>query len=1205
MAAPTRETFTLPALHAQRTRLCVREDAGTALLVAELARRERRPLCVLAPDSEQAMQLERELRFFLADALPVRHFPDWEILPWDSLSPQPDIVSERLATLAGLPADRRGVLVLPVRTALQRLPPPAFIDGRVFVLEKGARFDPVAERARLARAGYRHVDTVLAAGEYAIRGAVVDIFPMGERAPCRIELFDDEIESLHVFDPDTQRRGESLAALRVLPGREYPLDEAGIAGFRERWHRAFDVDVRRCPVYQDVSAGQAPAGVEFYLPLFFDELATIFDYVPEDAICVTLPGSDAAAQAAAAEVRHRHEERRHDVERPVLPAASLYLAPDALDAAMNRHARVLLLRDAAQPAPLDERAVPDIAFNARTHAPAARLLAWLDEAQPLRVLFTAESAGRREVFAELLRHAGIQATTLPSWAAFADGDARYAITEAPLAGALWLPARGMAIVPEQAASGSRPLADRRRPRVVDPELVIRNLTELHDGAPVVHLEHGIGRYRGLTHLTVDAQTLEFLVLEYQDAARLYVPVSSLHLVSRYSGADAEHAPLHRLGSDQWDKAKRRAAERVRDVAAELLDIYARRAARPGQPCRPPDADYTAFAEQFAFEETPDQAAAIDAVIADLVSERPMDRLVCGDVGFGKTEVAMRAAFVAVHSGRQVAVLVPTTLLAQQHYETFCDRFVDWPVRIEAVSRLRTDAEVAAARERIAAGGVDIVVGTQVLLARDWRFRDLGLVVIDEEHRFGVRDKDRLKALRAEVDVLALTATPIPRTLNMAMSGIRDMSVIATPPARRLAVKTFIREHDVNLVREAIERELARGGQVFYLYNEVRTIAAQAERLQALLPGARIAIAHGQMAKRDLDHVMADFQRRHANVLLCTTIVESGIDIPNANTIVIDRADKLGLAQLHQLRGRVGRSPRQAYAYLLTPHPKAMTAQARKRLEALEAAGELGVGFSLATHDLEIRGAGELLGDEQSGQMEGIGFSLYMDLLSRAVAALKAGREPDLLAPLDTGIDVNLHAAALIPDTWIPDVHTRLILYKRIASAADATALDDLRAELRDRFGELPVETLNLFRVTQIRLRAASLGITRIDVGGAGGFVDFAASTPVTPLSLLGLIRAQPGRLRLDAGGSRLRLLGEVADFAERAARIEATLAALAGSVTEAARGAIPALQAALPPAGAPAAATRAPSRQAAGSPAAPPGPGSRPGPAEHRNGRRR
>ena len=1124
-------------------------------MAARLAAATEHLVVFVATDTEAAFHAVSEIRFYASGGVPVRTFPDWETLPYDHFSAHQDIVSERLETLYELPGTRRGVLVVPVTTLLQRLAPPSFVQSQSLAVAVGETFDIATERQRLAGAGYRAVDTVTERGEFAVRGSLVDIFPMGGTNPVRIDLFDDEIDSLRLFDADSQRTVSEADSVRILPAREMPIDAAGIARFRDAWHRTFDADVRRCHVYQDVSSGLAPQGIEYYLPLFHEETATLFDYL-QDSVFVLDADVDAAAKHHLAEVAARFESLRHDVERPILPPDALYLRARDLDARIKRHGRVRIDPSAARRrhrVQFAGRPLPELAANHRARDPAARLRSFVGNSEA-RILLTGETPGRKVHLEEFLGRARIPTIEAGGFAPFVESDIKLGIAIAPIERGFWLP--DLAVVTETEIFGHRTdkaVAERTRRRGIDPDLVVKNLIELNVGSPVVHIDHGVGRYRGLETLTIDGHAMEFLTLEYAEEAKLYVPVTALHLVSRYAGADEEHAPLHRLGSDQWTKAKRKAAERARDAAAALLDIYARREASMSFAFAKPDDDYRRFVEQFPYPATPDQDAAIDTVIGDLTGAKATDRLICGDVGFGKTEVAMRAAYLAVASGRQVAVLAPTTLLAQQHFETFGDRFADWPVSIEVVSRLRADGEVNAVAHRIAAGTVDIVIGTHRLLGKAFAFKDLGLVVIDEEHRFGVRQKEQLKNLRAEVDVLALTATPIPRTLNLSLSGIRDLSIIATPPARRLSIKTFVMQKRRAVIAEAIARELARGGQVFYVHNEVRTIERAADEVAELAPQARIGIGHGQMAKRKLGDVMADFYHRRINVLVCTTIIENGIDIPNANTMVIERADKFGLAQLHQLRGRVGRSHRQAYAYLMTPHPKAMTADAAKRLDAVQAAGELGIGFTLATHDLEIRGAGELLGDEQSGQIANIGFSLYMEMLERAVAAIKAGKTPNLDAPLPTSHDVNLHVPALIPDDYLPDVHARLIMYKRIANATVEAELDELKIEMIDRFGMLPDPVRNLFRSTAIKLDASQLGIDRIDVGPAGGRIEFAAETLVDPVTIVRLVQREPDTFRYRDGdgraGNRLLVRRGTAHADSRFQFVEALVEELQGDAT--------------------------------------------------------
>ncbi|WP_434456396.1 transcription-repair coupling factor [Stutzerimonas urumqiensis] len=1092
--------------------------SSLSLVVAEAARSADRFTLLLTPDSQSAERLQQELAFFAPD-LPVLHFPDWETLPYDIFSPHQDIISQRIATLYQLPELRHGVLVVPVSTALHRLAPTRFMLGSSLVLDAGQTLDVEQMRLRLEAAGYRCVETVYEHGEFAVRGALVDLFPMGSSTPYRIDLFDDEIETLRTFDPDTQRSIDKVESIRLLPAREFPLRKEAVTGFRARFRERFDVDFRRCPVYQDLSTGITPAGIEYYLPLFFEETSTLFDYLPAGSQVFSLPGIEQAAEQFWNDVRTRYEDRRYDPERPLLPPAELFLPVEDCFARLKALPRVVVSQQDVEPGVGRERfnagTLPELAAEPKASEPLGRLRRFIEEF-PGRVLFAAETAGRREVLLELLARIKLRPQEVDGWQGFLDSAERLTITIAPLDEGLLTDEPALALIPETLLFGQRVMQRRRREQGRETgDNVIKNLTELREGAPVVHIDHGVGRYQGLVNLEVEGQPAEFLKLEYADEATLYVPVANLHLIARYTGSDDALAPLHRLGSEQWQKAKRKAAEQVRDVAAELLDIYARRAARKGYAFKDPQLDYETFSAGFPFEETPDQQSAIDAVRADMLAAKPMDRLVCGDVGFGKTEVAMRAAFIAVHSGKQVAVLVPTTLLAQQHYNSFRDRFADWPVKVEVMSRFKSAKEVDAAVAQLAEGQVDIVIGTHKLLQDDVKFKSLGLVIIDEEHRFGVRQKEQLKALRSEVDILTLTATPIPRTLNMAVSGMRDLSIIATPPARRLSVRTFVMEHQNAVVKEALLRELLRGGQVYYLHNEVKTIEKCARDLAELVPEARIAIGHGQMRERELEQVMSDFYHKRFNVLVASTIIETGIDVPSANTIIIDRADKFGLAQLHQLRGRVGRSHHQAYAYLLTPPRKQMTDDAQKRLEAIANTQDLGAGFVLATNDLEIRGAGELLGEGQSGQIQAVGFTLYMEMLERAVKAIRKGEQPNLEQPLGGGPDINVRLPCLIPEDYLPDVHARLILYKRIASAADEDGLKELQVEMIDRFGLLPEPTKHLIRVTQLKLQAEALGIAKVDAGPQGGRIEFSADTRVDPLVLVKLIQSQPNRYKLE------------------------------------------------------------------------------------------
>ncbi|HET7921337.1 MAG TPA: transcription-repair coupling factor [Gammaproteobacteria bacterium] len=1121
--------------------------SSVALALAHAARTSAAPMLVVAPSAREAEQLVSELGFYLgADGPPVLQFPDWETLPYDLFSPHQDILSQRLAVLAQLPALRQGIVVTAAATLLQRLPPQEYVLGSSLLLNVGEKLDPGHMRQQFTAAGYASVSQVMEHGEFAVRGALLDIFPMGSPTPFRIDLFDDEIESIRRFDPETQLSGDKLDAIRLLPAREFPLDETGIRGFRQRYRARFEGDPQKQGVYRDVSNGLAPGGIEYFLPLFFERTASLFEYLPTGTLCAMLHDISGALDQAMTEIVTRHEQRCHDLERPLLrpeeawhPLAEIRRALDA--------AQRIEIRQAEWP---DETArhfataaPPPLRVETRAEEPVARLLAFLSDF-PGRVLFAAESAGRREHVLELLSRRELRPVIVESWQAFLDSEARIALCVAPLERGLLLPDAGLAIVAEEQLFGQRARQATRRISRRDPASIIRDLTDLGIGAPVVHEEHGVGRYLGLQMLDLSGIEAEFLALGYAGGDKLYVPVSSLHLVTRYTGSPPETAPLHRLGGDQWQKARRRAAEQVRDVAAELLDIHARRAARRGHAFTLRDSDYRAFVESFPFDETEDQLGAINGVLSDMTDGRPMDRVVCGDVGFGKTEVAVRAAFIAAQAGKQVAMLVPTTLLAQQHYQTFRDRFADWPMRIEVLSRFRTGKQHNEVVRGLASGSVDIVIGTHALLRDELAFKDLGLVIVDEEHRFGVRHKERLKKLRAEVDMLTLTATPIPRTLNMSLAGLRDLSIIATPPAERLAVKTFVSQWQDALIQEACLREIKRGGQVYFMHNSVDTIQRAAENITRLVPGADVRIAHGQMHERELEQVMLDFYHRRFNVLVCTTIIESGIDVPTANTIIIDRADKLGLAQLHQLRGRVGRSHHRAYAYLITPPRSLLTPDAVKRLDAIESLEELGAGFTLATHDLEIRGAGELLGEEQSGQIHEVGFTLYTELLERTVRALKEGRKLDLDAPLEHGPEIDLHIPALLPADYMPDVHLRLTLYKRIAGADDAAQLRDLQVEMIDRFGLLPAPAKTLFRIAELKLKAAPLGVRKIEAGPAGGRIVFGSGTRVEPATVIRMIQQQPRQYRLD-GPDRLRFTQDLPDDEQRLLAVEALLDRLA------------------------------------------------------------
>jgi len=1164
----------LPTTPRQRRYWIPPHGSGRALLLAEAARTHDGLLVVVTRDTQRAQALESELTIF-ADGLPVLQFPDWETLPYDAFSPHPEIVSQRIATLYQLPSVSRGVLVVPVATLMQRIAPRTHITGSGLVLSKGQKLDLASEQRRLEASGYRHVPQVAEPGDFAVRGALLDIFPMGTAEPYRIELFDDEVDSIRSFDPETQRSQQQVEKIDLLPAREFPLTEEAAKNFRSNLRERFPIDVRRCPLYQDMKEGVTPGGIEYYLPLFFEHTATLFDYLADDALFVLGEGAGAAADQFWVQTAERYDQRAHDIERPVLPPAELYLSPEQLREQLNKRLRVELV-DAGHEHAIDSgtQPAPELPLNRKGEEPAAALRHFVSS-YPGRVLIAADSAGRREALIETLAGAGLKPQNVESWQAFLQpqppvgaasaatgisgesiaaeaapttaptiattGAPRFAITIASLEQGFALTKPAITVLTERELYGERVRSERDRKRrrgtARDPESIIRDLTELTLGAPIVHVDHGVGRYRGLLSMDVGGMDGEFLAIEYAKGDKLYVPVSQLGLVSRYSGTAPELAPLHSLGGDAWERARRKAAEKVRDVAAELLAIYAQRQARGGEALAIDRQLTEEFGSTFPFEETPDQESAIEAVLDDLAAPRAMDRVICGDVGFGKTEVALRAAFATATAGKQVAVLVPTTLLAQQHYNNFADRFADWPVRVDVLSRFKSGKEVTDALKRLAAGEIDVIVGTHKLLQPDVKFKNLGLVIVDEEQRFGVRQKEQLKKLRAEVDLLTMTATPIPRTLNMAMAGLRDLSLIATPPAHRSAVRTFISAWDPATIREALQRELSRGGQVYFLHNEVQSIERTVRELEELVPEARIRIAHGQMPERELEGVMADFHRQRFNVLVCTTIIETGIDIPTANTIIIDRADRFGLAQLHQLRGRVGRSHHRAYAYLVVPDRKSISADAQKRLEALASLEELGAGFTLATHDLEIRGAGELLGDEQSGQIQEIGFGLYTDLLDRAVRALKSGKVPDFDLSSEHETEVELHLPALIPDDYLGDVHARLTLYKRIASARSEDDLRDLQVEMIDRFGLLPEPTKQLFAVASLKLMATPLGIRKLDFGANGGRITFRGNYEVNPpevdpLAIIKLIQSLPRVYKLD-GQDKLRITLDLPGASER------------------------------------------------------------------------
>ncbi len=1097
----------------------------------------QQPILLLTHDTPSALRLEQELASLNRQAkLPICLFPDWETLPYDTFSPHQDIISQRLATLYQLSRMDKGIVIVPISTLIQRLAPKQYIEANSLIIKKGDKKDLHQLRQSLEASGYRCVEQVMEHGEFSARGAILDIFPMGSNTPFRLDFFDDEIDEIRLFDPENQRSSDKVDGINLLPAHEFPTDTDGTNLFRSQYREQFTSTIDKESIYHQVSNGIMPAGIEYYLPLFFEQTNTLCDYLAENTLVIISGDIDKSLSHYWTDINYRYEDRRYDPTRPLLPPEQLFLNSEELYSALKPFDRINLKPEIneeevkASQIQFDVHSLPDLTIDHKLKQPFELLNDFIASKEtPNKLLFVAESQGRRESVLELLERNKIKPNIFSTIEEFVNSDASLGITVNALSAGFIFQAKGsakknaIALITEAELLGDRVRQTRRRNKQqeIQNDAIFKNLAELSIGQPVVHIDHGIGRYMGLQTIENSGITTEFLVLSYAKEAKLYVPVASLHLISRYSGADAEHAPLHKLGNDTWSKAKQKAAEKVRDVAAELLDIYAKRASNHGYSFKRDKDDYRAFADSFGFEETFDQEQAINAVISDMLSPKAMDRLVCGDVGFGKTEVAMRAAFVAVNDGKQVAILVPTTLLAQQHYESFRDRFANWPISIEVLSRFKTTKEQNVVIKDVESGQIDILIGTHKLLQNSIKYKDLGLLVVDEEHRFGVKQKEKIKQLRANVDILTLTATPIPRTLNMAMGGMRDLSIIATPPAKRLAVKTFVRQRDDALIRESILREVLRGGQVYFLHNNVDTIDKTAADIQILLPEAKIITAHGQMRERELERVMSDFYHQRYNVLVCTTIIETGIDIPSANTIIMDRADHLGLAQLHQLRGRVGRSHHQAYAYLLTPHEKSMTKDAKKRLEAIASLEDLGAGFTLATHDLEIRGAGELLGEDQSGSMSQVGFTLYMEMLDAAVAALKDGKSLSLDQVTKTQTEVDLRVPALLPDDYIFDVSLRLSLYKRIASCKNKQALDDVQVELIDRFGLLPQAAKNLVHIAKLKLKAEKIGITRIDAGPAGGSIEFSVDTKVDHMFIFGLIQQQPKIYKMD-GNNKLK-----------------------------------------------------------------------------------
>jgi transcription-repair coupling factor (superfamily II helicase) len=1127
--------FALPALHGSA-------DAYALAQIALELKSRGQMLAIVVANASDAQRLLDEIPWFGGAQLRCHLLPDWETLPYDAFSPHQDLVSERLATLHEISSGQCDVMLVPATTALVRMAPPSFLAAYTFFFQQGESLDEARLKAQLTLAGYTNVTQVMSPGEYSVRGGLIDLFPMGSALPYRLDLFGDTIETIRTFDADTQRSLYPVKQVRLLPGREFPMDEASRTAFRNRWREHFEGDPSRSVVYKDISAGIASAGIEYYLPLFFDQTATLFDYLPAGAVVATVGDIEAAIKRFWTDTGSRYRFLKADRERPIMAPEQLFLSDEQFFVLAKPYPQIAIRQNADAGASELSAPVPNIAVNRHLDDPLTNLRAYLMQSGA-RVMICAESNGRRETLQQYFTEYGLELAPVEGFDGFIASDAKLALGVAPLHAGFELSVDGKPLIfiteTELYAGSGRRAGKKKQEAVTQVESMVRDLSELKIGDPVVHINHGIGRYMGLTSMDLGEGDAEFLHLEYAKETKLYVPVSQLHVISRYSGASPDDAPLHTLGSGQWEKAKRRAAEQVRDTAAELLNLYARRALRQGHSFEYSAHDYERFADSFGFDETPDQQEAINNVIKDMTSGKPMDRLVCGDVGFGKTEVALRAAFIAVMGGKQVAILAPTTLLAEQHAQTFADRFADWPVRIAEMSRFRTGKEIAQAIKGMADGTLDIIIGTHKLLSDDVKFTRLGLVIIDEEHRFGVRQKETLKSLRAEVDVLTLTATPIPRTLGMALEGLRDFSVIATAPQKRLAIKTFVRSEGESIIREACLRELKRGGQVYFLHNEVETIQNRMAMLTELLPEARIAVAHGQMHERDLEKVMRDFVAQRYNILLCTTIIETGIDVPTANTIIMHRADKFGLAQLHQLRGRVGRSHHQAYAYLLVHDVQSLTKQAQRRLDAIQQMEELGSGFYLAMHDLEIRGAGEVLGDNQSGEMTEIGFQLYSDMLNEAVRSLKAGKEPDLAAPLSTTTEINLHVPALLPADFCGDVHERLSIYKRMANCETQGKIDDMQEELIDRFGKLPDPVKALIETHRLRIAAKTVGIIKIDAHTEAASLQFMAKPPIDPMRIIELIQKNR-QIKLN-GQDKLKITAAMPDLAARVTQIKAAI----------------------------------------------------------------
>ncbi|WP_105903438.1 transcription-repair coupling factor [Vibrio gangliei] len=1110
-----------------------------ALSIAELSQQHQGVTLLAVPDHQLAIKLQHEVSQFTPHSVSI--FPDWETLPYDNFSPHQDIISDRIAQLYQLPTQKNGLIIVPISTLLQRQSPKDFLLKTTLMVKNGDLYSLEKLRMQLEHSGYRHVDQVFGPGEYASRGSIIDLFPMGCENPYRIDFFDDEIDSIRTFDAETQRTIEDIQEIRLLPAHEFPTTEAAIEDFRIRWRQRFEARREPESVYMQVSKGTWPAGIEYWQPLFFERTDTLFDYLPDNTLLLTTGDLEKSIDTFLADVDYRFEQRKVDPLRPLLEPHELWLRKDELFSHFKGMPQATLSVESIEEKAGRKNAavtlLPNLHAQHQLKEPLSALRQFLEqyttEHPKGKVIFSVESEGRREALNELLAPIKVRPKECDDLQQALTSKDKYSLVLGSTEHGFIHTSPDFVFICESDVLGDRVIQRRKKDRkAVNSDTVIRHLAELKPGQPVVHLDHGIGRYIGLQTLEAGGLATEYVTLEYLNNAKLYVPVSSLNLISRYSGGAEETAPLHKLGSDAWNKARQKAAEKVRDVAAELLDVYAKREIKKGFKFIHDKEQYANFKATFPFEETDDQSQAINAVLSDMCQAKTMDRLVCGDVGFGKTEVAMRATFLAVDNSKQVAVLVPTTLLAQQHFENFRDRFANLPVRVEVLSRFKSAKEQKQILADVAEGKVDIIIGTHKLLQDDIKFRDLGLLIVDEEHRFGVRQKEKVKAMRADVDILTLTATPIPRTLNMAMSGMRDLSIIATPPARRLAIKTFVRQSEDSVIREAVLREIMRGGQVYFLHNNVETIDKVAESLAKLVPEARVVTAHGQMRERELEGIMNDFYHQRFNLLVCTTIIETGIDVPTANTIIMDRADKLGLAQLHQLRGRVGRSHHQAYAYLLTPHPKALSKDAVKRLDAIASLEDLGAGFTLATHDLEIRGAGELLGDEQSGQIQSVGFSLYMEMLEQAVNALKEGKELSLDELLREQTEVELRLPALLPDDYIPDINTRLSMYKRIASVSNEDELAEMKVELIDRFGTLPDAAKNLLVISEMKLQAARIKAKKIEAHDKGGYIEFLPTADINPAFLVKLLQSSPKKFAME-GPTKFKFTVPLADRRER------------------------------------------------------------------------